>query len=287
MLQATIKYPVSCYGIGVHSGQTVQMTFKPAKSNDGIVFVRTDISSGDNFVKASFDNVTETTLSTTISAPNKTFSISTIEHLMAAIWGSGVDNLIIEIDGPEVPIMDGSSKPFVFMLECAQKKHLPETRKLIKIHKEIYIENGSGGVSVVSPADKFSISLDIDFPSKAIGKQSIKYDNKELFGSEIASARTFGFVGELEYLRSIGLAKGASLDNAIGLDQDTILNHDGLRYNDEFVRHKLLDALGDFSLASCDIIGSFSCTKPGHAMNNQLLRKIFADPSNFSLVDSN
>ncbi|MDX1916390.1 MAG: UDP-3-O-acyl-N-acetylglucosamine deacetylase, partial [Rickettsiaceae bacterium] len=211
MKETTILYPSSCFGKGVHSGRDVQITLKPANSGTGIVFVRTDLRADlSNFVKASYDAVSETKLSTTISPESGLFSISTIEHLMAAIWGCGVDNLIIEIDGPEVPIMDGSSKPFVFMLECAQKKFLQSSRKQLIINKEIYVENRDS-LSVVKPSNSFAINLNIDFPSKAIGKQSITYNNRNLFTTDVAAARTFGFLHELEYLQSIGLAKGASL----------------------------------------------------------------------------
>ena len=281
MFQKTIKYPVSCYGIGVHSGQTVQITLKPAKANTGIVFVRTDISYGDNHIIATYQNVSETALSTTISN-NNIFSVSTIEHLMAAIWGSNIDNLIIEIDGSEVPIMDGSSKPFVFMLDCAQSSNLSSKKKFLKINKEVFITGSGGSENIACPANGFEMELFIDFKSKAIGKQSIQYSNKDLFNSEIAEARTFGFVEELEFLQNNGLAKGASLSNAIGIDRDIILNHDGLRSKDEFVKHKLLDAIGDMALGAHDIIGNFKFIKPGHALNNQLLRKIFDNQNNYS-----
>lgn len=282
MLQTTIRFPVSCYGIGVHSGKAVQITLKPAKANDGIVFIRTDIANTENYIRACYSNVTDTSLCTKISQNNNSFFISTIEHLMAAIWGSNIDNVIIEIDGEEVPIMDGSSRPFIFMIDCAQIKSLNAKRKYLKLHKEITVTNSSKGENIASPSDKFQIMMDIDFKSKAIGKQSLTYQNKSLFNKEIAGARTFGFVHELEYLQNNGLAKGASLNNAIGIDNDVILNHDGLRYEDEFVRHKLLDAIGDFSLASQNIIANFHCDKPGHALNNLLLRKIFDNPANYS-----
>ncbi len=284
MQQTTIRYPASCYGIGVHSGQKVQVTLKPAKQDQGIVFIRTDIKASDNYVRAAYNSVVDTNLCTTLANPGNKFSVSTIEHLMAAIWGCGIDNLIVEIDGPEVPIMDGSSQPFVFMIECAQKTLLLNTKKQIKINREVFVEGAGGATNLVSPADYFSIALEIDFDSKLIQKQSIEYHNKELFNSQVASARTFGFLADLEYLQGIGLAKGASLDNSIGLDKDNILNHDGLRFQDEFVRHKLLDALGDFYLANCEIIGSFSCIKPGHHLNNLLIRKIFENPNNYSVI---
>lgn len=284
MYQTTIFSPVSCYGIGVHSGKTVQLTLKPAKANQGIVFVRTDISSCDNHINANYLSVSQTKLSTTISPENNFFEVSTIEHLLAAIWGAGIDNIVIEIDGPEVPIMDGSSKPFLFMLECAQSKILNEKRQYLKILKEVRVFHEAGSEIIVEPSQKFSIDLDIEFQSKAIGKQSIKYYNREQFKTEIAGARTFGFISDLEKLKEMGLAKGASLDNAIALDNDRILNHDGLRYEDEFVKHKLLDAIGDFALASRNIIGKFICNKPGHNINNAILRKIFDNPANYEWV---
>lgn len=282
MFQKTIKYPVSCYGIGVHSGQTVQITLKPAKADNGIIFIRTDIS-GENHLLASYENVSETSLSTTISN-KKIFSISTIEHLMAAIWGSDIDNIIIEIDGPEVPIMDGSSKPFVFMLDCAQSKLLNAKRKTLKILRDVSVSSPSGSESIIYPSEDFAIDIDINFASKAIGKQSITYNNKMLFNTEIAAARTFGFVEELDYLQNNGLAKGASLSNAIGIDKDIILNHDGLRFKDEFVKHKLLDAIGDISLGAQNILGGFKLIKPGHNINNLLLRKIFDNPNNYCWI---
>jgi UDP-3-O-[3-hydroxymyristoyl] N-acetylglucosamine deacetylase len=280
MLQTTIRNPVSCYGIAVHTGQKVQLTLKPAKEDQGIVFVRKDISYGENHIQADYFNVSETSLCTKISNQNN-ISVSTIEHLMAAIWGSGIDNVIIEVDGPEVPIMDGSSKPFVFMIECAGTKILCKYKKILVIKRDIEIDNGKGSYALASPSEEFGIDLEIEFESKLIGRQNISYSDRNKFDSEVASARTFGFIHELEYLKSKGLARGASLDNAIGLDNDKILNHDGLRYEDEFVRHKLLDAIGDFSLSSINIAGKFNCTKPGHEINNQLLRKLFSDTNNF------
>ncbi|MDX2050439.1 MAG: UDP-3-O-acyl-N-acetylglucosamine deacetylase [Rickettsiaceae bacterium] len=279
--QTTIKYPAICYGIGVHSGKQVQVTLKPAKANEGVVFVRTDISA-DNYIKASYENVVETSYCTKIS--NQNLSVSTIEHLMAAIWGAGIDNLVVEVDGPEVPIMDGSSKPFVFLLECAQKQFLRERKASIKILKEVVAETCHGGYNIVYPSEEFNISLDIDFQSNAIGKQTVNYSKRELFNSEVAPARTFGFVHEIEHLHKAGLALGASLDNAIGIDRDVILNHDGLRFKDEFARHKLLDALGDFALGGPNIIGEFKCYKPSHSLNNLLLHKIFANPNNYMII---
>lgn len=283
ILQTTIRIPISCYGIGVHSGERVNLTLKPAKKNTGIIFVRTDIHDKDNTIKADFSNVSETLLSTTIQNSSKV-KVSTIEHLMAAIWGCGIDNLIVELDGPEVPIMDGSSKPYVFMIECADKLTLDAPRRFIKIKKDIVVENG-GAECFVNPSNNFSITMEIDFADKIIGYQQFEFNSEKCFKEEIACARTFGFLRDVEYLQSKGLAKGASLNNAIGIENDRILNHDGLRFEDEFVRHKLLDAIGDFNTAGF-IIGHFSGSKSGHLLNNLLLRHIHNDPNSYEYVTS-
>jgi UDP-3-O-[3-hydroxymyristoyl] N-acetylglucosamine deacetylase len=274
-MQSTILNPISCYGIGLHSGSIVHVTLKPAKANMGILFVRTDVKSVNNFIKASYLNVTDTTLSTTIENTNK-ISVSTIEHLMAAIFGCNIDNLIIELDGPEVPIMDGSSKPFVFMIECAGRYLMSAPKKRLKILTEIKVVHQDCEIIII-PAEKMTIDITIDFASKAIGRQNLVFSDINSFNNEIANARTFGFISELEYLKSKNLALGASLDNAIGIENDIILNPDGLRYEDEFVRHKLLDTLGDLYSSGGYIIGSIYGYKTGHTINNEIIRKIFSD----------
>ncbi|MCC2646329.1 MAG: lpxC [Rickettsiaceae bacterium] len=279
--QTTIKNPISCYGIGVHSGERVNLTLKPANKNTGIIFIRTDVKFVDNIIPADFLYVSETTLSTTIQNSSN-IKVSTIEHLMAAIWGCGIDNIIVELDGPEVPIMDGSSKPFVFMLECAGIKVLNAPRKFLKVRKEVSVVNGPA-TCVVEPSNNFNITMEIDFANKLIGYQKFELNNESCFKQEIAGARTFGFLKDVEYLQSKGLAKGASLDNAIGLEEDKILNHDGLRFEDEFVRHKLLDAIGDFKTAGF-IVGHFQGSKSGHLVNNMLLRKLISDPNAFEYI---
>ncbi len=277
--QTTIQNPVSCYGIGAHSGKRTQLTLKPAKENTGIVFVRTDITEVSPHILANYANVSETTLCTTISNDAKV-KVATIEHLMAAIWGAGIDNLIVEVDGEEVPIMDGSSRPFVFMIECAGEKVSSTPKRQLKILKEVSFTNKDSEV-IITPSETFGINMIIDFESKAIGRQEREFMASDSFKDTLAPARTFGFLHELEYLKSKGLARGASLDNAIGIDKDTIMNADGLRFDDEFVRHKLLDSVGDLFSAGGFIIGKLHCHKPGHYMNNQLLRKIFEDSSSY------
>ncbi|MCC8417930.1 MAG: UDP-3-O-acyl-N-acetylglucosamine deacetylase [Rickettsia endosymbiont of Bryobia graminum] len=283
-MQVTIGNSVSCYGIGVHSGKITQLTLKPAKKNTGIVFIRTDVRQDINFIYTSPLNVTDTTLSTTIENEYKV-SVSTIEHLMAAIWGCGIDNIIIEIDSPEVPVMDGSSKPFVFMIEYAGKSLQNAPRKYLKILKEVKAIHKDCEL-ICTPSNMMHVDLTINFESKAIGKQNFIFSEKQSFNKDIADARTFGFIQELQYLKSKGLAQGASLENAIGIDQDTIINPDGLRYEDEFVRHKLLDLFGDLYTTGTPIIADIYGYKTSHALNNQLLRQIFTDSSSYTFVSS-
>jgi UDP-3-O-[3-hydroxymyristoyl] N-acetylglucosamine deacetylase len=283
-MQTTIQNPISCYGIGVHSGKKTQVTLKPAKPGTGVVFVRTDVATLDNKIQASYCNVFDTTLSTSIKN-NAGIQVSTIEHLMAAIWGCSISNIIIEIDGPEVPIMDGSSKPFVFMIECAGKKQQNAAMRFLKLIKEVRVSD-NGSEIIAQPSTETYIDLTIDFASPVIGKQQHVFSSNVSFKDEIADSRTFGFVHELDYLQSKGLAKGASLDNAIGIDKDIILNHKGLRHKNEFVRHKLLDLLGDLFSAGGSFIGELNGYKTSHSINNQFLRKVFNDPTSYKWVDS-
>ncbi len=283
-MQTTIQNPISCYGIGVHSGEKTQVTLKPAKPGTGVVFVRTDVTAFDNKIQASYCNVFDTTLSTSIRN-NAGTQVSTIEHLMAAIWGCSISNIIIEVDGPEVPIMDGSSKPFVFMIECAGRKQQNAPMRYLKLIKEVRVNDG-GSEIIARPFGEAYIDLTIDFTSPVIGKQQHVFSSNVSFKDEIADSRTFGFVHELDYLQSKGLAKGASLDNAIGIDKDVILNHEGLRHENEFVRHKLLDLLGDLFSAGGGFIGELNGYKTSHSINNQFLRKIFSDSTSYKWVDS-
>lgn len=276
-LQTTINSPISCYGLGMHGGRMCQMTLKPAKQDTGIVFIRTDVKGVDNAIIADYQNVVETTLATTLSNASN-IKVATVEHLMAALYSFKIDNIIIEIDGPEIPIMDGSSRPFVFMLYCSGTMELGKKRKKIKILKELSVENNDTFIQV-QPAENLKIETSIDFSSKAIGKQHMIYDKEIAFEAEIAAARTFGFLGDLRYLNSKGLGLGINLQNAIGIDRNDNLLTD-LRFEDEFVRHKILDSIGDFYTAG-DIEGYFRCHKSGHYLNNQILRKIFSDPSNY------
>jgi UDP-3-O-[3-hydroxymyristoyl] N-acetylglucosamine deacetylase len=284
-MQVTILNPISCYGIGVHSGERTQLTLKPAKANTGIIFVRTDVHAVDQVIHASYNNVADTSLSTSLKNSSN-IQVSTVEHLMAALWGCGIDNVIIELDGPEVPIMDGSSRPFVFMIECSGKKLQNSPKKYLRIVKDIRISHKDSEI-ICSPSEVMKIDLTIDFTNKIIGKQNFVFsEHSQLFNEEIASARTFGFIQDLDYLKSKGLAQGASLDNAIGIDNNLILNVDGLRYKDEFVRHKLLDFIGDFYISATPLIAEFCGYKTGHAINNECLRQIYSKPDSYQFITS-
>jgi UDP-3-O-[3-hydroxymyristoyl] N-acetylglucosamine deacetylase len=280
--QTTIQNPISCYGIGVHSGRRTQLTLKPAKENTGILFVRTDVTSISNTISANYHSVSDTTLSTTLRN-DANIKVSTIEHIMAALWGCGIDNIIIELDGEEVPIMDGSSKPFVFMLECAGIKALQAPRRLLKVLRDITVTHGDSEV-ILKPSDDFTINMVINFASKAIGNQSMTFKSTESFKDLLAGARTFGFIHELEALKNRGLARGASLENAIGIDNDSIMNTEGLRFENEFVRHKILDSIGDIFTAGGPMICRIDAYKPGHFLNNELLRKLFETPGAYNWV---
>ncbi|MCV6599103.1 MAG: UDP-3-O-acyl-N-acetylglucosamine deacetylase [Alphaproteobacteria bacterium] len=284
LFQQTIQDEIHCNGIGLHSGKDINMTFMPAEANTGIVFVRTDLEDGKNIINATWDNVVDTKLCTVV-ANEFGASVGTVEHLVSAVRGCGIDNILIEIDGAEVPIMDGSSEPFVFLFDCAGIKQQNEKRKAIKVLKEIVVDEGNKSV-VMTPAEKSSFSFSIDFDSKAIGKQDKDMHLDETaFKKEISRARTFGMLKDVEALKSMGLALGGSLENAVVVEDDKILNENGLRYADEFVRHKILDSIGDLFLAGAPIIGKFHGIKSGHDLNNKLLRAIFADKSAWEMVD--
>jgi UDP-3-O-[3-hydroxymyristoyl] N-acetylglucosamine deacetylase len=278
--QRTIKNKVSCFGIGLHTGMRVDMALLPAEEDAGIIFKRVDVGNKDPFIKASYENVSNTLLGTTLRN-NDGIHVATIEHLMAALWGCGVDNCMVEINGPEVPIMDGSSEPFVFLIECAGVQEQKKTRKVIEVLKEITVYESNvanSGYMTIAPADSFSVNLHIDFGESVISSQDCTFNLKNVsFKSDICRARTFGFEHEVETMRRNGLAQGGSLDNAIVIGKDGVLNKEGLRYSDEFVRHKVLDCIGDAYLAGGYLQGSLKGFKSGHALNNQLLRSFFAD----------
>ncbi len=275
-LQTTLKAAISCTGVGLHSGKKVSMTLNPADENSGVVFKRTDIKGNGALIPATWDRVVDTRLCTTIGNDDG-ITVSTIEHLMAALSGCGIDNAIVELNGPEVPIMDGSAAPFVFLVECAGVAQQSARRRIIRVLKPITVAEGDK-VATLNPSDIFSLDFSIDFDSPVVANQSLSIGLVNgTFKNELARARTFGFLHEVEQLRAAGLAKGGSLDNAVVVSGDKVLNEGGLRFDDEFVRHKVLDAIGDLYLAGGAILGQFNGVCSGHAVNNQILRALFAD----------
>ena len=281
--QQTIEKSINANGIGLHSGKKVEIKLEPAEEDNGIKFIRID-KTRDNVIDAIWSNVSETILSTTISNQSG-LKISTIEHLMSALSGLHIDNLNIYINSSEVPIMDGSSKPFVDIIEKVGIKVQNKKRKLIRVKKTVQVKSRNSSVKII-PNNQFSIDFEIDFPSSLVSKQSCQLQLiNGNYKTDIASARTFGFEKDVEYLRSNGLALGGSLDNAVVVGKNEILNKEGLRYSDEFVRHKILDSIGDLYLAGSPIIGYFYGNKSGHHLNNQLLRKLFSNHSNYEYID--
>ena len=280
--QQTIKKSFSLSGIGLHSGKKVKITIEPAKVNNGIKFIRTDLIK-DNIVVAIWSNVSSTNLCTTISN-DKGVSISTIEHLMSALSGMHIDNANVLINNLEVPIMDGSSLPFVEELENSGMEIQEIPRKIISVKKKILVSNNDS-YAKITPNKQFSIDFEIDFESQLVSKQACQLQLiNGNYKTDVSSARTFGFEKDVDYLQANGLALGGSLDNAVVVGEKNILNKEGLRFNDEFVRHKILDSIGDLYLAGKPIQGYFYGSKSGHFLNNQLLRELFSDKSNFDLI---
>ena len=280
--QQTIANNLYFSGIGLHSGKKANINIQPAKINNGINFIRTDLEK-DNIIKALWSNVSSTNLCTTISNKSSV-SVSTVEHLMSALSGLHIDNVDILIDGPEVPIMDGSSLPFVEILENNGFIKQEIDRETIVIKKEVSVSKEDSFAKIL-PNSQFSINFEIDFSSHLINKQACKLQLVNgNYKSDISSARTFGFEKDVDYLRANGLALGGSLENAVVVGEKNILNKEGLRFDDEFVRHKILDSIGDLHLAGKPIQGYFYGNKSGHFLNNQLLRKLFSDTSNFEII---
>ena len=284
--QTTIKSTISTSGIGLHKGDLIEITLKPSKSNSGINFIRTDIEGdiSERTILASYQNVSDTNMCTTIK--NKSdCKISTIEHLMAALSGSGVDNIDIEINGPEVPIMDGSSKQFIDLIENAGLSKLSEKRKFLKITRNIEIVDGEKKCSL-SPSNNMNFFASIDFSDKVIGKQeaSINLENFN-FKDNVSKARTFGFMRDVEALRMSGLGLGGSLDNCIIIDDNEVINSEGLRFENEFVVHKLLDAVGDIFTSGYRIQGEYRGYLCGHHMNNLLLKELFDNEDSFEVFE--
>jgi len=273
--QRTIKNSIKATGIGLHTGKKITLSLNPAPAETGIIFTRTDLDNKIN-IKACPENVGDTTLSTTLILNN--IKVSTVEHLLSAIAGLGIDNLFVNLDGPEVPIMDGSAGPFVFLLQSAGIKEQKKPKKFIRILKPIEVKDEETGKWVkFAPFDGFKVAFTIGFDHPVFQDKTHKavLDFSTVsYVKEVSRARTFGFMRDVELLRSKNLALGGSLDNAVVVDDHRVLNEDGLRYEDEFVKHKILDAVGDLYLLGKSLIGSFEGYKSGHDLNNKLLRKL-------------
>lgn len=273
--QQTLKSQINCSGAGLHSGAPASLTLFPAPANTGVVFRRSDLP-GAPEVQAIWDNVVDTQLCTTLGDGNGV-RIALVEHLMAALASCGVDNVVVELDGPEVPIMDGSSAPFVFLLECAGLVQQKAPLRRIEVLKHVSVGNHEKTAALV-PGNSFSVSFSIEFDETLIKRQDYFLEvTPDAFHTEIARARTFGFDHEIATLRSMGLARGGSLDNAIVVSGDKVLNDTGLRYDDEFVRHKVLDSIGDLYLAGAPLVGHYHGFRSGHALTHELLQALFAD----------
>ncbi|WP_235035483.1 UDP-3-O-acyl-N-acetylglucosamine deacetylase [Roseomonas sp. 18066] len=277
----TLKAPISCVGIGLHSGRRASLTLHPAPAGDGLVFRRSDLGLE---IPARFDLVFDTRLCTAIALPgNPQARLGTIEHVMAALAACGIDDAVIEVDGPEVPILDGSAAPFLFLIDCAGVTTTAMPRRSIEVLKTVRVQESDAPGAAWAQLDPtatpgFEASLEIDFPSSAIGRQQLSLRVTEAsFRDTLADARTFTLAEDVARLRAAGLAQGGSLDNAVVVDGPLVLNPGGLRHTDECVRHKLLDVVGDLALAGAPLSARFSGSRSGHALNNRLLRALFAD----------
>jgi UDP-3-O-[3-hydroxymyristoyl] N-acetylglucosamine deacetylase len=281
--QRTLKNSIRATGVGLHSGEKVYLSLKPAPVNSGIVFRRTDLE-GPNEIEANYDQVGDTTMSTTLIKDN--VRVDTVEHLLSAMAGLGIDNAVVELSAPEVPIMDGSAGPFVFLLQSAGIAEQDAPKEFIRIRKSVEVRQDDK-YARFEPFNGFKVSFTIDFNHPVVdeGSQQTSLDfSSTSFVKEVSRARTFGFMKDIEFLRSQNLALGGSLNNAIVVDELSILNEDGLRYEDEFVKHKVLDAVGDLYLLRKSLIGEYTGFKSGHGLNNLLLRELMANPDTWELV---
>lgn len=284
--QHTVGRPITIEGIGVHTGKPATVTIKPAGAGVGVKFIRSDLEPGIS-IPARFDSVCATDLCTVVGDSSGA-NISTVEHLMSALAGLGVDNAIIEVDGPEMPIMDGSSSTFVEAVEEAGLTKLAAARRFIKILKKVRVDNGPA-FAELSPSSSRGLKLDIEvhFDCSVIGRQRARFDlSRDCYRREVSRARTFGFLKDVERLWKAGMALGASLDNTVAIGDERVLNPEGLRYRDEFARHKVLDAIGDLALAGLPLMGSFRSYRGGHRLNVGVLEALFADTSAYRVVET-
>ena len=279
----TLAGPAICAGVGVHSGERVRLSIRPAPAGHGVVFVRADVRDRDNRVPVSGEAVVDARLNTTI-ANAEGVTVSTIEHLMAALAALGVSNAVIELDGPELPIMDGSALPFVQLLDRAGFRRQETPQRFIEVLEPIEVVEGDKWARL-TPCDRYEMAFEIDFDSAAIGNQRVDFVvDEQTFRDEICAARTFGFAHEVEALRRAGLARGGSLENAVVIDGDAILTPGGLRMEREFVRHKALDAIGDLYVLGAPLLARYEGFKGGHALNNKLVRELLARPEAWRVV---
>ena len=282
--QRTLKQSVKVTGIGLHSGKKVTLTMRPAEVNTGVIYCRTDLNPPVSFA-AKAEAIRDTMLCTCL-VNDDGVRVSTVEHINSALAALGIDNIIIDVDAPEIPIMDGSAAPFIYLLLDAGIEEQAAAKKFIRIIKPVRVEDGDKWAEF-KPYNGFHLDFTIDFKHPAIDRNVTNYKldfSTQAFIQQISRARTFGFMKDIEYLQAQGLALGGSLDNAIVLDDYRILNEDGLRFKDELVRHKLLDAVGDLYMASHNIIGAFKAYKSGHGLNNKLLRAVLADQEAWEFV---
>jgi len=285
-LQSTLKTSIDCVGIGLHSGRRVQMALRPAAANHGIVFRRTDLGRD---IPARFDRVADTRLATVLADPvDPSIRVGTVEHVMAALSGCGIDNVLIEVDGPEVPALDGSAAHLVFLIDCAGSVAQDAPRRTIEVLRTVRVSDRNA-FAEVGPArpgrDGLHLSMSIVFAAPAIGRQALSVQlTPESFRRELSRARTFALAEDIDRMRAAGMARGGSLDNAVVVDAARVLNPGGLRMEDEFVRHKLLDAVGDLALAGAPLRGSFTAHRSGHGLNNGLLRALLDDASAWRMV---
>jgi len=283
--QHTLKSAIGCVGIGLHSGHKRTMTLHPAPADSGIVFRRSDLGID---IPARFDHVVDTKLCTVLAIPDRPEArVGTVEHILAALAGTGVTNALIEIDGPEIPILDGSAASFVFLIDCAGIVAQAASAPVIEIVSAVRVQHGEAFAELRPGPFGFDMDMSIDFAATAIGCQALRTRlSPDTFRAELARARTFTQASEVAALKSVGLALGGSLDNAVVVDQATVLNPGGLRMPDEFIRHKMLDAVGDLALAGAMLRGRLIAHRAGHHLNNLLLRALFADDANWRLLPS-
>lgn len=284
-VQHTVERPITVEGIGVHTGKPVSLTIRPAGAGVGIKFIRSDLEPGIS-IPARYDSVCATDLCTVIGEGAGP-SISTVEHVMSALSALGVDNAIVEVDGGETPIMDGSSADFVDAVEEAGLAELPARRRFVKVLKKVRVESSSGYAELSPYAKGLRLDVEVDFECAVIGRQRMRFDlTRDAYCRELSRARTFGFIKDVERLWKAGMALGASLDNTVAIGDECVLNPEGLRYSDEFARHKTLDAIGDLALAGLPIIGAFRSYRGGHRLNIGVLEALFADKANYRIVEA-